>query len=340
MNVSHLQVMKKILLYSSSWRKQITAVLEEKAGVPEDIVSGISVVSTGYRDISPVGCDDWYTPFWTSIFKKTRHNGQSALLRLTYGRLVDNGNPDISELECSSDNPYALPVKYTEPDISSLESDTSDHPQRFDNGTLPFPSVADTASVVQPDPPSPGAPNLSHFSNGTRDLPSDSTALQIDPVVDPLAADNPPPESPPSPGASNGTTDLPVPPDSTTLQTDLPVTNPSPLHNGAAIPPDNPPGDPPENPPIDPPAEPPTDPPADQATSSTIKPAMGGIASMAATGAIIGALVGIAGFPFGMAIGAAGGLVAGASIGVIALITHRLANYIMKKKKEERRENN
>ena len=79
------------------WDKQIRSVLRQHAKVPEDIVQDISVVPVGYGNCSLPDRDDWYTVFWTEVFKKTRESGKPGLLRLTWSKLSCDSDKTLKD---------------------------------------------------------------------------------------------------------------------------------------------------------------------------------------------------------------------------------------------------
>ena len=342
-----------------SWRTQIIKTLKQKAGVPDEIVKGISIVAAGYRNIQPPGYRNWYTTFWSTIFEKTRDDGQPVLLKMTSGRMVNNHPdvmPDISELEVQDSalgtSPYALKVDlFGEKEQPGVV--TANFVPRLPCTPLkPQPMVP--ARYLPSEPPVAG-----HIANGR---PVSSGASGHIANGQPASIETQP-HIPAHLVASVG-------PSAPTGGDGIMVWG-SPPPDSLKAPPPAASNDRPPQPAADPPppaAEPPPqllvepqvrdqvggqaggdqvggqaggdqvggqvggDQAEDQVTRKTILMGAGGVAGATATGALVGALVGIAGGGIGIGVGAAGGALVGASVGVIGLIVRKLMKYIEKKR--------
>ena len=71
----------------SSWEKMIKKVFQSKLDIPEDIIQEVPIVPTGYRHYSPPDRKDWFSPFWLSVFQRTKRNAQFPLLAMNKGRM-------------------------------------------------------------------------------------------------------------------------------------------------------------------------------------------------------------------------------------------------------------
>lgn len=354
-NVDHVQFFAEKF---KSWHEQITKVLREKADVPRNIVDEISVTACGYRNMQPPGYRNWYTTFWTSVFQRIRDDGQSALLKLSYMRLKDDGSdsvPDISDLEPPSSaanhmhSPYALQVNlYSTMEVPGVvAAATGSGPSQSPFAPVSVNTMlsglsADGSMCQEPrhktPPPADSDVEVSwrNVSNGlsmdqgTLHEPATSRyetpSLLVEFEAQTRRASNERSASDSNHHVTRTGRSSSVP-----AVHHAPVTQPHPqllsLSQPHLLP----------HPPPQPHAQMEEPPDASRSVLGPFLKGGGSIAGLAATGAIVGALIGLAGGGFGVGAGALGGAVVGASISVIAIISLKVYyRYIKKRKKLER----
>ncbi len=290
------------------WKQVIYEVLETRAGVPEDILRDISVVPVGYLADNPPDRNEWYTPFWIELFKKTRETGKPALLRLTWSRFdcqedkVLNFNEQMDE---------SLPVNLFKDDkllnlidVGDLEQylPTSSH-QSFSEMPAQASSTGNRfprAHQVPSRSPikTPALPPPIVVSQNTAPLlgaGQQETSLYVD-----IAPEEPYLEVRGSPRMSAQELRS-----TTRSETAVPMEDEK-----------------------------------DEKHPRLKKAAKIGatIGSTSTAGALVGLLIGIVGGPIGMAIGASAGFVVGGGIGAGGLIAKELAKFMKKKQLEKKQE--
>ncbi len=291
------------------WKEIIYGVLKNEARVPENILNDISVVPVGYRNKCPPGQDDWYTPFWIELYKKTRERGKPGLLRLTWSRF----DCQQDKVQDFNDRRFgdSLPVKLFNNNevtnlinVGELEQYLPSSPQLSVNGAPISCSVvaidSPQESVVAIDAPHESVVASEHDSHSPLQLPAPNSAE----TSLTMKAD---PERP----------DLPV--------RRAPLDREQELRTAAGAeataPPMIPQGD------------------DERVEHSRFMKAVkigGVVGSTAAVGVLVGLLIGIVGGPIGLAIGASAGFFVGSSVGAGGLIAKELSKF-MKKKRDKKK---
>ena len=344
------------------WRRVICGTLRNKANVPEDIVANISVVPAGYRDDNPPGRDDWYTPFWMELFKKTRNSGKPGLLRLTWSRFdcQEDKAPNFNE-QSGLDTSYSLPVHLFNDDdgftnlidVGNLAEYLPTSPSHHSVSLSPSPLPSATTNKPTQSPPLHPSTATAHTTQESNSVPPQHVSQAPNPQAPLPSQQEAPPLLPHKPSSQEHPSQVshaqaPSLPQAVTPAPQQPIplpqqdppslqqTEPMYVNVGQTIPHAAPVGRG-----I---AEQEDDRPADEEIPPIKNPRLkkaarigAVIGSSAVAGAIVGLLIGIAGGPIGMGIGAAGGFAIGGGTGAGGLIAKAIHKF-MKKKRDEKKQ--
>ena len=92
-----------------SWEVAIHRVLTEKVQLPGDIVDEVPIVPTGYMKHSPPDRQEWFSPFWKTVFTKTKSSAQPTLLQINIDRCTTSTTYVQAESEPFQMNIFMIP---------------------------------------------------------------------------------------------------------------------------------------------------------------------------------------------------------------------------------------
>ena len=99
----------------AEWEEVIPRILQAKVKLPEELISSVSIVPAGYRNLPPPDRTDWFSEFWFTALRKSKEEAQPAFLGIDLHRFKITP-PDAMQSIRSVDNdelPINIPVAAT-----------------------------------------------------------------------------------------------------------------------------------------------------------------------------------------------------------------------------------